>query len=93
MNTDPTIAEQQQVIAAAAADSTDLILDYFAEVSAFELLDGMEARLTLAVPINHEADSVTQAKLIAEAFPIAPGAVEQGAENYTSNKSSSSSMC
>ncbi len=29
------------------AGSIDLILDYFAEVSAFELLDGMDARLTL----------------------------------------------
>lgn len=48
------------------AASTDLILDYFAEVSAFDLLDGMNASLTLAIPINHEADSVTQAKLIAD---------------------------
>ncbi|TLD71346.1 hypothetical protein FEM03_07390 [Phragmitibacter flavus] len=48
------------------AASTDLILDYFAEVSAFDLLDGMDARLTLVIPVNHEADSVTQAKLIAE---------------------------
>ena len=50
------------------AASTDLILDYFAEVSAFELLDGMNAGLTLAIPINHEADSVTQAKLISDAL-------------------------
>ena len=50
------------------AASTDLILDYFAEVSAFELLDGMDARITLAIPINHEADSITQAKLIADAL-------------------------
>lgn len=48
------------------AASTDLILGYFAEVSAFELLDGMNVRLTLAIPINHEADSVTQAKLISD---------------------------
>lgn len=54
------------VIMDGRAASTDLILDYFAEVSAFELLDGMDARLTLAIPINHEADSVTQAKLISD---------------------------
>ena len=48
------------------AASTDLILDYFAEVSAFDLLEGMDARLTLVIPINHEADSVTQAKLISD---------------------------
>lgn len=35
-------------------------LNYFAEVSAFELLDGMDSRLTLAISIN----SVTTAKLI-----------------------------
>lgn len=57
-----------QVVMDGRAASTDLILDYFAEVSAFELLDGMNARLTLAIPINHEADSVTQAKLISDAL-------------------------
>lgn len=50
------------------AASTDLILDYFAEVSALELLAGMDARLTLAIPVNHEADSVTQAKLVSDAL-------------------------
>lgn len=50
------------------AASTDLLLDYFTEVSAIELLDGMAASLTLVIPINHEADSVTQAKLISDAL-------------------------
>jgi hypothetical protein len=50
------------------AASTDLVLDYFAEVSVFELLGGLDARLTLVIPVNHEADSVTQAKLISDAL-------------------------
>lgn len=62
------VAASPMVVMDGRAASTDLILDYFAEVSAFELLDGMEARLTLAIPINHEADSVTQAKLISDAL-------------------------
>jgi hypothetical protein len=62
------VAESPLVVMDGRAASTDLILDYFAEVSAFELLNGMDASLTLAIPINHEADSVTQAKLISDAL-------------------------
>ncbi|MBX3742578.1 MAG: hypothetical protein KF712_16445 [Akkermansiaceae bacterium] len=60
------VAESPLVVMDGRAASTDLILDYFAEVSAFELLEGMDGSLTLAIPINHEADSVTQAKLISD---------------------------
>lgn len=56
------------VVVDGRAASTDLVLDYFAEVSAFELLDSLNARLTIVMPVNHEADSVTQIKLIADAL-------------------------
>lgn len=56
------------VVVDGRAASTDLVLDYFAEVSAFELLGSLNARLTIVMPVNHEADSVTQIKLIADAL-------------------------
>lgn len=56
------------VVVDGRAASTDLVLDYFTEVSAFELLDSLNAHLTIVMPVNHEADSVTQIKLIADAL-------------------------
>jgi hypothetical protein len=61
-----TLAETPLVVVDGRAASTDLVLDYFAEVSAFELLEGMGAGLTVVMPVNHEADSVTQIKLVAD---------------------------
>ena len=63
-----TLADVPLVVVDGRAASTDLVLDYFAEVSVFELLDSMDARLTVVMPVNHEADSVTQFKLIADAL-------------------------
>jgi hypothetical protein len=48
------------------AASTDLFLDYFAEVKITEVLGDLGARLTLACPVNHEADSVDQVRFLAE---------------------------
>lgn len=56
------------VVVDGRAASTDLVLDYFAEVSAFELLDSLNACLTIVMPVNHEADSVAQIKLIVDAL-------------------------
>ena len=61
-----TLADVPLVVVDGRAASTDLVLDYFAEVSVFELLDSMDARLTIVMPVNHEADSVTQIKLISD---------------------------
>ena len=47
------------------AASTDIFLDYFAEVRAFEILEMLDASLTVISPVNHEADSVEQVKIIA----------------------------
>jgi len=46
------------------AASTDLFLDYFAEINLCEVLSAQDARLTLVTPVNHEADSVEQLRLL-----------------------------
>jgi hypothetical protein len=46
------------------AASTDLFLDYFAEINLREVLGTLDARLTLVTPVNHEADSVEQLRLL-----------------------------
>lgn len=46
------------------AASTDLFLDYFAEINLHEVLGALGARLTLVTPVNHEADSVEQLRLL-----------------------------
>lgn len=48
------------------AASTDIFLDYFTEVKVFEILEMLGASLTLISPVNHEADSVEQVKIIAD---------------------------
>lgn len=50
------------------AASTDLFLDYFAEVVLSEVLSLYDAKLTLICPVNHEADSVEQARLLSDAL-------------------------
>jgi hypothetical protein len=46
------------------AASTDLFLDYFAEINLRVVLGTLDARLTLVTPVNHEADSVEQLRLL-----------------------------
>ena len=40
------------------AASTDLFIDYFAEIDLPAVLSAMGAALTLVMPVNHESDSV-----------------------------------
>ncbi len=54
------------VVVDCRAASTDIFLDYFAEVRVFEILEILKASLTVISPVNHEADSVEQVKIIAE---------------------------
>jgi hypothetical protein len=56
------------VVVDCRAASTDIFLDYFAEVRVFEILEMLGASLTVISPVNHEADSVEQVKIIAEAL-------------------------
>jgi cellulose biosynthesis protein BcsQ len=50
------------------AASTDLFIDYFAEIDLPAVLSAMSATLTLVVPVNHESDSVDQVQRLADQF-------------------------
>ena len=50
------------------AASTDLFIDYFAEIDLPAVLSAMGATLTLIMPVNHEADSVDQIQRLADQF-------------------------
>jgi CobQ/CobB/MinD/ParA nucleotide binding domain len=52
------------------AASTDLFLDYFSEVVLSEVLVVLDARLTVICPVNHEADSVEQVRVLSEALGL-----------------------
>jgi hypothetical protein len=54
------------VIVDCRAASTDIFLDYFAELNIFDVLRELEASLTLISPVNHEPDSVKQVQILAE---------------------------
>jgi hypothetical protein len=50
------------------AASTDLFIDFFDEVGLAEVLHAIEARLTVVCPVNHEADSVEQLRILSDAL-------------------------
>ena len=54
------------VVVDCRAASTDLFLDYFAEVELEAVLKAFGAALTLIMPVNHELDSVDQVQRLAE---------------------------
>jgi cellulose biosynthesis protein BcsQ len=56
------------VIMDCRAASTDLFIDYFAEIDLAAVLTAMGAALTLVMPVNHEADSVDQIQRLADQF-------------------------
>ena len=50
------------------AASTDLFIDFFDEVGLAEVLRTLDARLTVICPVNHEADSVEQVRILSDAI-------------------------
>lgn len=50
------------------AASTDLFIEYFDEVDLSATLNALGATLTLAMPVNHEADSVDQIQRLVDYF-------------------------
>lgn len=50
------------------AASTDLFIEYFAEIDLPAVLTAIGAALTLVMPVNHEADSVDQIQRLADQF-------------------------
>jgi hypothetical protein len=56
------------VVVDCRAASTDVFVNYFAELTVFDILNSMGAALTVVSPINHDLDSVEQINAIAKAF-------------------------
>ena len=54
------------VVVDCRAASTDLFLDYFAEVELAAVLKAFGTALTLVMPVNHELDSVDQVQRLTE---------------------------
>lgn len=54
------------VVVDCRAASTDIFLEYFAELNVFDVLREFNASLTLISPVNHEADSVKQLQILSE---------------------------
>jgi len=57
---------QPLIVVDCRAASTDIFLDYFTELSVFDVLRELDASLTLISPVNHEPDSVKQVQLLTE---------------------------
>ena len=56
------------VIVDCRAASTDVFLRYFAAIDIAAVLRALDARLTLLMPVNHEADSLDQVQRVVEAM-------------------------
>ena len=54
------LAKTNLVVVDCRAASTDLFIDYFAEIDLPAVLSALGAKLTLVMPVNHESDSVDQ---------------------------------
>ncbi|MBK7999434.1 MAG: hypothetical protein IPK15_12170 [Verrucomicrobia bacterium] len=56
------------VVVDCRAASTDVLLNYFAAIDLQAVLRVLDARLTLLLPVNHEADSLDQVQRLVEAL-------------------------
>jgi hypothetical protein len=54
------LEQNSVVVVDCRAASTRIFLDYFKETDLPVVLEGLEARLTIACPVNHELDSIHQ---------------------------------
>lgn len=50
------------------AASTDVFLDYFTEIDIFSVLAELDTELSIVSPINHEADSLEQLRVITDSL-------------------------
>jgi hypothetical protein len=62
------LEEANLVIVDCRAASTDLFIDYFAEIDLPAVLSAMSTTLTLVMPVNHESDSVDQVQRLTDQF-------------------------
>jgi len=56
------------VVVDCRAASTDVFLNYFTELTIFDVLKSMGAVLTVVSPVTHDLDSVEQIRIIAKTF-------------------------
>ena len=50
------------------AASTELFIDFFAQINLPAVLSALDAAITLVIPVNHESDSVDQAQKLTDEF-------------------------
>ena len=62
------LGKNNLVVMDCRAASTDLFIDYFAEIDLPTVLAAFNAKLTLVIPVNHESDSVDQIQRLTEEF-------------------------
>lgn len=62
------LEQSELVVMDCRAASTDLFIDYFDEIDLSATLNALGAALTLAMPVNHEADSVDQIQRLVDYF-------------------------
>jgi MinD-like ATPase involved in chromosome partitioning or flagellar assembly len=63
-----TLEKANLVVMDCRAASTDLFIDFFAEINFTSVLSALGASLTLVMPVNHESDSVDQVQRLADEF-------------------------
>lgn len=63
-----TLEKANLVVMDCRAASTDLFIDYFAEIDMPAVLAALGTALTLVMPVNHESDSVDQIQRLADQF-------------------------
>jgi hypothetical protein len=63
-----TLEKANLVVMDCRAASTDLFIDYFAEIDLSAVLSELGTALTLVMPVNHESDSVDQIQRLADQF-------------------------
>ena len=56
------------VIVDCRAASTELFLDYFAEIDVLDVCKRLGSEMTAIMPVNHEADSVEQVRIFSDAL-------------------------
>ena len=60
------LEQHDLVVVDCRAASTDVFLDYFGEIDLFSVLNELNTGLTVVSPINHEADSLEQLRVITD---------------------------
>lgn len=60
--------QAELVVVDCRAASTDVFLNYFTAINLASVLQQLETRLTLLMPVNHEADSLDQIQRVVEAL-------------------------